>query len=145
MIRLSLCSVLVLSALATASIACTAAEPPPEEQQSTTSEMKRSCLDDVAKAGSAQERLTAARACAERGFDVTDGESSSGAWSDAFGDDFGSSDSSSGAPSPKRCRTALTCTDGRCTCTAGPNAGRSCNGSSASGASSCSSLCTSCE
>lgn len=42
------------------------------------------------------------------------------------------------------CTTAISCTDGKCTCTAGPNVGRACNGASSSGASSCSAVCSFC-
>lgn len=76
MVRFSLsASVLLVSALATASIACSAdasQDEPSEEKSSSSSDMKSSCLDTVKSAGDAKAQIEAAKKCVSKGFDVSD-------------------------------------------------------------------------
>ncbi len=51
------------------------------------------------------------------------------------------------APAPdagSSCGASISCSNGSCTCSAGPNKGMSCIGSSSAGASSCAALCYFC-
>lgn len=54
------------------------------------------------------------------------------------------SGSSSGSSGGGACETSISCTDNDCTCGSGPNAGKHCSASIATGPTSCSGVCTFC-
>jgi hypothetical protein len=116
---------LAMAALTITMVAC-AAEAPTEQTGKTEDHYDVACVSNIHEPAGSPAWSAKLQECLA-------GYGASGAGAGA------------GASGGQSCTQSTSCVNGSCTCGAGPNEGQACDGSQASGATSCSELCHFCQ
>lgn len=132
---------LAMAALTTTMMAC-AAEAPTEETGQTEDHYDIACASGInAPMGSAAWREELQKCFAASGAGGGGGGYDPGSTGGGGGYDPGTNGGGGGGQS---CSQSTRCTNGSCSCSAGPNKGQTCDASKVTGATSCSVVCRYC-